>query len=330
MIRSATGFERARGALALAAALAAMSGEARAQAPADPQARAMAEALFKEGKKLFNEGKIPDACRKLESSYRIDPAGGVLLNLAICHEKEGKTATAWAELNEALALAKKASRADRQKIASEHINALEPKLSRLTVAVSPEAAAIASIEVKVDNVVLAQGAWGTAIPVDPGDHMATATAPGKKPFEAAVSLKLGESKAVVIPLLADVPKEAPPPAEAGIDWKRPTGITSVCVSGGLLVTGTFFGVRALVLAAESEKGCKNGLCTPEAFDAFNRGKSAALAADVLLGVGFALAAAGTVLTILSFTSKRQDNAPPQGTSFWLRPVGPGAAVGGVF
>jgi len=39
---------------------------------------AMAEALFKEGKKLLAERQIPEACRKFESSYRMmRPSGTV-------------------------------------------------------------------------------------------------------------------------------------------------------------------------------------------------------------------------------------------------------------
>ena len=87
-----------RGALAsviLCAPAVAYAGDGRS-----PAVTAMAEALFKEGKKLLAEQKVPEACRKFESSYRIDPAPGTLINLALCHEQEGKLATAWGEFNE--------------------------------------------------------------------------------------------------------------------------------------------------------------------------------------------------------------------------------------
>jgi tetratricopeptide (TPR) repeat protein len=142
-----------------------------AQAAGDKplSAAAMAEALFKEGKRLLKEGKVAEACRKLEGSYRIDPAPGTLLNLALCHEEEGKTATAWGELTESRELAKKAKRADRLKLAEDHIRELEPKLSRFVVAV-PKEAAVKDMVVEVDAVPLDPGAWGTAIPIDPGEH----------------------------------------------------------------------------------------------------------------------------------------------------------------
>ncbi|MEZ4308280.1 MAG: hypothetical protein R3F14_09575 [Polyangiaceae bacterium] len=98
-----------------------------------PADRRQAEALFVEAKKLLKQGKVAEACRKLEGSYRIDPAGGTVLNLALCHEEEGKIATAWAELKEALAMAKKANRRDRERIARDHLDAIEPKLPYLLV-----------------------------------------------------------------------------------------------------------------------------------------------------------------------------------------------------
>src|SRR5262245_2596708 len=117
---------------ALCAAMAAV-----APALAEPTAteRAMADSLFNEAKKLLARGKPPEACAKLAESYKLDPAGGTLLNLGMCHEIEGKTATAWTEFELALALARKSRRADREKAAREHMTALEPRMSRITVTV---------------------------------------------------------------------------------------------------------------------------------------------------------------------------------------------------
>ena len=54
-------------------------GQAKANDPA------AAEALFLEARDLFVAGKVAAACTKFESSYKLDPAPGTLLNLAACN-----------------------------------------------------------------------------------------------------------------------------------------------------------------------------------------------------------------------------------------------------
>ena len=133
-----------------------------ARASAEPTAadKSLATQLFKEGRALVDQGKVAEGCRKLEESQRLDPGGGTLLNVALCHEKEGRTATAWAEFTEALGLAKKDDRPQRIELAQTHIVALEPTLSRLVIQV-PEGSDFPELEIKRDGGVIRRAAWGT-------------------------------------------------------------------------------------------------------------------------------------------------------------------------
>src|SRR5262245_45768909 len=104
--------------------------------------KAAADALFNEGRKLMTAGSIDEACPKFAESHRRSPRAGTLLNLATCHEKQGKTASAWAEYNEVAALAKRDKRKDREEYASSRAKELEPKLARVTFAVSAKNATL--------------------------------------------------------------------------------------------------------------------------------------------------------------------------------------------
>lgn len=286
---------------------------------------AMAEALFKEGKRLLAERQIPEACRKFESSYRIDPAPGTLLNLAMCHEQEGKLATAWGEFNESLQIAKKNNRTDRAKIAREHISAIEPLLSRFVLVV-PEGAAKIGMTVDMDAVPLEEGAWGTAIPIDAGDHKAIVRAPKHKTWEKTITVEHGKVATLVIPKLEKIPDAVPP--DRGNKQKKIIGISALGGSAVFLGLGAFFGARAVSYGSQVSAECPTLVCDARTWEKIDAGRDAALASNVLIGLGVAAAATGTVLLIASQPS----NEPPASAyvQFVLSPEKQFLGIGGSF
>lgn len=211
--------------LARAAAVAALLAATAAPGPAraEPTAaeRALATTLFRAGRELLAEGRFAEACEKLAESQRLDPGGGTLLNLAICHEQLGKTATAWAELNESLALALREGRADREDIAREHLAALEPRVPRLVIVVKP-GTSVPDLVISVDDLVVRGPALGTAVPLDPGRHRVTARAPGYVEIERYVDLADGQTQRVELPGLEPQAAPSPPPvAPPPADTPRP-------------------------------------------------------------------------------------------------------------
>lgn len=174
------------------------SGVARSDPEPSPEDCSLATALFKEGRKLLELGQVAEACRKLGESQRLDPGGGTLLNLAACHEREGRTASAWAEFTEALGLARKDGRDDRIAVATERIAQLEPRLSRVTVVVA--AAASSDLEVTLDGTPVRRAAWGMGVPVDPGPHTLEARAPGMRPWRASLTVGAqGDAQTISVP-----------------------------------------------------------------------------------------------------------------------------------
>jgi hypothetical protein len=308
------------------AAMAVLAAAAPARAEPTAEERTQAEALFRDAKKLMQRGKIPEACEKLAASYKIDPVGGTLLNLAMCHEVEGKTATAWTEFNEALSLAKKQGRKDRQKAASEHIAALEARLSRVTITIPPSSNA-AGIALKIDGVAVEAAAIGTPIPLDPGDHVVSAIAPEKKPWETKITLREGQRQELVVPALESNAPAPPPPPERAIRWQKPVGFAALGVGAVLLGVGTFFGVRAMSLGTTVSTECPENACSPSGWKALGDGRTAANVSNGTLIAGGALAAAGTALVIVGFVAAPAD--APKGARIPLE-IAPAIAPDGAF
>jgi hypothetical protein len=168
-------------ALVCAAAVTGRVPAARAQA----EDQAAARALFAEGRALMKAGQYADACPKLEAARRLFTSAGILLNLADCHEKIGRTASAWTEFGEAAAVAKRTDRDDDAEEATRRQAALEPSLPRLTIRV---AHAVPGLGVKRDGAPIASAAWGAALPVDPGAHEIRAEAAGFEPWTGSATV----------------------------------------------------------------------------------------------------------------------------------------------
>jgi hypothetical protein len=300
---------------------------------AEPTAadRALAQSLFDEGKKLMGEDKYAEACPKLAESQRLDPGLGTLLNLAVCHQKEGKTATAWADFNDAAVQAKKDGRPDREAFAREQIAALDPKLSRLTVTVVPATSSLAGIEVTLDGAKIGKGAWGSSVPVDPGKHTIQASAPGKTAWSGSVDVGPdGDKKAIEIPALADsavvttTTPEAPAADTSSGSSRKTIGLVVAGVGVVSLGVGAVFGLRASSKWSERNENCPAGQCNEKAVEAFNDTKSAATIANITIAVGVVAVAAGAVVFLTAPSSSEKK------TSIKVAPTLGGLQVLGTF
>ena len=133
-----------------------------------------------------NAGNDAAACPKFLASKQLAPGVGVTLYLADCYERIGRNASAWKAFREGEKLAR--ARDDkRAAVAAQRAAALEPTLGRLTVSATGQAAG-AGTEVNVDGASLSREYWGSALAVDPGDHIVTVATPGQpaKTFVAHV------------------------------------------------------------------------------------------------------------------------------------------------
>jgi hypothetical protein len=282
---------------ALAPFVAITIGSSSAGADATDQQKALALRLFDEGRSLMAAGKVAEACPKLEESRRLDPLPGTVLNLAVCHEKQGLAASAVAEFYQARAMAERDKRGDRVALANDHLRALESQVSNLVIVVGP-AADLPDLLIQLDGNPVGRAVWGTRIPVDPGEHAIEAAAPNKKPWRVVSKVSpAGDVETVTLAPLEDAPPtlsppsaapESPMPATQGqaplvafstpehhrISTRRQMGLVSTAVGVVGLGMGSYFGV--LAFRKHGEPG--GGTCTELPCDPSVRGE-AATAAD---------------------------------------------------
>lgn len=192
---------------------------------------ALAETLYRTARDLMAEGKYAEACPKFAESYRLDRATGTLLNLAACHEAEGKLASAWIEYMDAASAAKRDGREDRVKYAEDHKLELEPKLSRLTITLAPGVDA-ATLQITVDGALVGAAVLGVPAPRDPGPHVVEAKASGRLPFAQTVTLgAVADHQTVTIPALEVDPASAVQAAPTAVAPVAPPQAASSTQSG---------------------------------------------------------------------------------------------------
>lgn len=277
-----------------------------------------AQALFEEGRAAMARGDYATACTKLEGSRAIDPAAGTEYNLALCYDKSGRSASAWAAYLNAAAAYKATNRPEWETKARERAEILSRALPRLVIAV-PDAV---SARITRDGSAVVASELGVAIPVDPGKHVVAAEAEGRAPFRAEVSVAAGATETVRV-VLGRASPEAPPAASARTEtpeaetpgaWRRPTGLVLGGVGVAGLVLGSVAGLVALERHDVSMKDCpESGPCaSARALDANATAHDWATVSTASFVAGGVLLAAGAVLWLTA--PKKDVTLAPHGVA----------------
>lgn len=340
---------RPRNVLVAALSLALLSAGHPGVARADSAA---ADALFKDAKALASQKKYEEACPKFEASYKLDKAVGTLMNLADCHENVGRVASAWAEWGEAFEWLKRDGD-KRESFAAARRDALEPRLSRLTIVVTNPSP---KLSVFRDSTLIEEGAYNAALPIDPGPHSITVRRGDEVLKEQRVDIAERAADSVSFDLAA-IEKAAPPPKPGG----------GAAVGGGVVVAPKSqqkaigfavggVGVAAFVTAAALEVGamsiaggldepgnCVKTYCSPQGLDRANRagtfadvGQWVGIGGILLVGVGLTMvltapAPAAPSSSPDALPSTRARRSAPRVEAFitpYAGPLGGGVTVGG--
>jgi serine/threonine-protein kinase len=287
---------------------------------------AAAQALFDRGKALMNAGRAAEACPQFEESQRLDPGSGTLINLALCYEQTGRTASAWTTYREAAAAAQTAGNVEREKGARQRAAALAPRVSKLVIDV-PSESRLPGLVVTRDGVEVGTAQWGVPIPTDKGSHEFLARAPGHVDWHTTVELADGgATQTIEVPKLVEaaapgpepvtpVPVATPVVAPAAASVQEPranespatsssSGLggqrTAALVVGGVgvagLAVGTVFGVIAIWDKHIADQACDGTACTSSGgVTAGKDAQSAANVSTVAMIVGAVGVAGGTIL-----------------------------------
>jgi hypothetical protein len=302
------------------------AGAAFAQPVSSPEARMMAQALFEEGRKLMEDEDYDAACVKFDESNRLDPAIGTQFHLADCYEMTDRLASAWVLFVDVAAAARAKDQPEREAKARLRAGDLEPRLNRMIVDVTKP---FEGLEVKRNGTPVGSGQWGTAIPVDAGEHSVTAEAQSHKGWRKTLRIK-GEGKTVrvVVPALSPLPikprpypkvapkppsppKPAPPPETTNAVSVRSAAALAMGVLGLVaLGIGTGAGIVAINKTSEAEKFCSAEGCFDRGLSLREEARRAAAAATVSFAVGGSALVSGLIiwLTIPS-------DPAPQGSAF---------------
>jgi hypothetical protein len=275
------------GALALAASL--LVTRAHAQT-ADVE---RAQALFNAGRTAMEGGDYATACKQLSESLALVVRSNTLFNLAQCEEHEARLVDARRHWQQGIELLPPQD--ERLAIARSRVEALVKRIPRLAIQLAEGNPAATKVE--IDGRPVAPAALAQPIPLDPGAHAVTVSAPGHTARRLDLTLAEGETKTVLLSLSASPPVPiAPPPAEPRgrpvIGW----------VLGGIGVAGLVTaGVTGGILVAKHgaiDRECPNKLCSPEGRRLIDSTAPFNIVNAVGWGVGAAGVGAGALVLLL--------------------------------
>ncbi len=267
--------------------------------------QSQAEKLFKDARQLMVKGDLDNACPRFAESQRLAPASGTLLNLAVCHEHQGRLALAWLEHVEAAQAASRGANSAAAQYAESQARDLEKRLqsteyAHLRILLNEELRK-AAVVVTLDGVMLSAATIEMNLPMDLGRHPIVASDAHGHAWRTAVEVQVPESQELAIPMFIQATSspasQTAPTLPPGLGTQRIVAI----VTGGVGIVGiglgTTFGLMAASKRSNAREVCsEDKYCsTQEGVDRWNDARSVGNMATVaFVAGGLGLAAAGVL------------------------------------
>jgi hypothetical protein len=333
----------------LAALLVARPAAAQA-APPTAQDKATAQAFFERALADMQAGRLEKACPVFAESLHLYYAPGTLFTLAECEAKRGHLAAAlsryeeYLKLYETLPPEKQTAQGSRRKDAQAQWAALDPVVPKLVVLLPQNAPR--ETRVMLDGQEIPAAMLGTALRIEPGDHILTTQAPGGPVTEHPATLAKGEARKLELdvklppgasPPALPTPADAPAPIPPLMNAAPPPGAakggrrTGAYIVGGVGLAGLVLGgvTGSLMLANKGvvDANCSDGsagvkLCKAAAgVTAGNQAKTLGLISSIGFGAGLAGLGAAAILLLTEPSAPKQASrrgpAPVGAPSLWF-------------
>lgn len=282
---------------------------------------------FDRGVALAEQKSYEDAAVALNRAYELSPDFAVLFELGQVHIGAGQPVRAVQALGRYLTEGGAQIPEEKRKQVEAQIVEQEARIATVTVKADLSGAVI-----RVDSVEVGRTPLPTAIRLGAGVHTVDASLAGYLPYEQRLELTGGEHREIEFTFRQQTPGAGAAslvssPAMGGAGISRSTvayvvgavGIAAVAVGAG-------FGFQALGKRRDSDRECPQDQCTQRGVDLNDQAKTAALVADITIGVGLVAVGVATYLLLRPGATA----APAPGTvamrGVQLSPtVGPSAA-----
>ncbi len=243
----------------------ALLGAAPAGAQDEEDPVKQARMMFHQGLELEQAGNWAGALRMFRDVSQVKMTPQVRFHIALCEENLGKLIAALGGYELALAEADSVGESFRVEV-EEKIAAVRSRIPKLVIERGDGADAA---KVELDGVLLGSSSIGVDVPVDPGPHVVTATAPGFEDFSTTIDLAEETTQTVTLTLAETevapveeepVEEEPEPPPEK----KFPIVPVSLIGGGGVLLlgSGAMLLMRSVALN-DFRSLCPGDLCPPK-------------------------------------------------------------------
>jgi len=335
-----------RGAIGLCVCLGVALGIAPGPCLAETNVKAEARRHHDLGLSCMKKKAYGEAIAELNQAYDLGHDASVLFDIGQAYVAIDQPVFAVRTLKKYLAEGGKQVPGTKRKEAEATLAAQQRRIASVTLHSAVDGAII-----RVDGIAVGKTPTSEPLELSAGPHFLSASADGYRLWDLPLDLAGGENRGLEIRLEANDAAPAAPvaatpvapstspaaagtmspttpirtdttattpaaPAPSAFPTKTVAALTLGSLGAAALVVGGIYGVRAITKRQESDRNCPQDQCSQVGINLNDQAKSAALVADISIGVGLVAAAVATYLVL----------RPAQPSSAPAAPAAPASAA----